>query len=80
MLNYIGPNNGEGIRGYINGEQVAIDTTKTPQSPLAGDGRIVIGRRFTDVDEKYASVQVDELIFFNKSLKTAEIDAIFNLM
>ena len=38
-----------------------------------GDGRIVIGRRFTGSDNEYTSVQVDELLLFNKTLSGEEI-------
>ena len=38
-----------------------------------GDGRIVIGRRFTGSDREYISVQVDELLLFNKTLSEEEI-------
>ena len=38
-----------------------------------GDGRIAVGRRFTELDEAYSSVQVDELLFFNQTLTDDEI-------
>ena len=73
VLNYIGPD--DGIRIYYNGTEEDRDTTKTtgfgPYS--AGDGRIVVGRWFTDKDEKYPSLQVDEMIFFNRHLSSDEI-------
>ena len=73
VLNYIGPSNGEGIRIFYNGAQVASDTSNDGGSHSAGDGRIVVGRYNTGEDGNYASVEVDELIFFNRSLSTLEI-------
>ena len=78
VLNYIGPNNGQGIRIYYDGTEVASDSTTSGDSKLAGDGRIVVGRAYTNLDEDYASVQVDELIFFDAALTSAEVQSIFN--
>ena len=79
VMNYIGPNDGEGIRIYYNGTQVASGTNLIryfDQSvSKSGDGRIVVGRPFTDKDERYVSIQVDELIFFNRALTTDEVQA-----
>ena len=68
MLNYIGPDDGQGIRVYFNGTEVATGLTRDA-AHSAGDGRIVVGRYYTDEDKRYASLQIDELIFFNKSLE-----------
>ena len=74
MLNYIGPNSGQGISIYYNAEEVTVDTTKrtAPRPP-------VLGRRYTGRDQEYANVDVDELIFFNQSLSTADITALYNM-
>ena len=63
---------------YINGTEEDSDTTKNAWSLPGGDGRIVVGRRFTDRDhaKDYASVMVDELIIFNRHLTSAEISAL----
>ena len=55
---------------FINGTEVGNDPGKTALSRSAGDGRIVGGRGWTNKDENYASVQVDELIFFNRHLSS----------
>ena len=78
LLNYIGPNNTDGIRVYYNGAEVANDTEKNVSPSSAGDGRIVLGRRYTDKDKDYASVQVDELIFFNQALTNDQVELIYN--
>ena len=43
VMNYIGPNGGEGIRGYVDGIEVVSDPTKDPHSLPVGDRRIVVG-------------------------------------
>ena len=79
MLNYIGPNDGEGIIIYYNNRQVASDITKSGQSYDIGDNRVVVGRHYTDEDLDYVSVQVDELIFFNEALSDTDVETLFEL-
>ena len=78
VLNYIGPNNGQGIRIYEDGAEVASDTTKGEGVYPAGDSRIVVGRYYTDRDEYYLSVEVDDPIYFNAALASDEVRSIYN--
>ena len=75
VLNYIGPNDGQGIRIYLDGVLTGSDDTKSldrdPSPP--GEGRIVVGREFTHFDDKYASVTLDELLIFNQTLSDQQI-------
>ena len=80
VLNYFGTGDDEGISGYYDGREVARDTKESTKDYSAGDGRIVVGRLYTNSDEKYASVMVDELMFFNQSLSDVEIEMIYNAM
>ena len=73
VLNFLGPNDEEGIRIYENGKHVGNHTIITQSSTTESNGRIVIGRAFTEINNYYASVQVDELLFFNRSLTEQEI-------
>ena len=80
VLNYIGPNDGEGIRVYDDGQEVEVVGGRVKDSripPPAGDGRIVVGRGYTDKDADYASMVIDELIFFNKALSTTDIKLLY---
>ena len=59
-VNY-GPNNGEGIAFYRYGVQVARDTTLTAGSRvIPGSGKLVIGRKRSELTGKYSSIEVDE--------------------
>ena len=80
MLNYIGPNDtdGEGIRIYYNGKEERCDTIKHAAPYSTDDGRIVVGRYWVDRDERYSSVQVDELIYFNEPLTDTDVQSIYN--
>ena len=72
-MNYLGPNDSEGIKIYYNGKEAASDTTKSNSSRPDGEGRIVLGRFYTHKDERYSCVQVDELLFFNNALSSTDI-------
>ena len=76
VLNYIGPNSGQGILMFMDGQEVASVTTNMPRSGSgAADGRVVVGKLFS-VGEHYASVEIDELIFFNQTLNLDQIKAL----
>ena len=80
VLNYIGPNDGQGIRIFYDGQEVTSEIRKSASSSSrpAGDGRIVVGRIYTDQDKLYASMQIDELAFFNEALSSTEITAMYS--
>ena len=78
MLNYIRPNNGEGIKVYVNGAEVVSSTTKEGGLYPTGDGRIAVGRVYTDREQGYASVLVDELIYFDAVLTIDDVGSIYN--
>ena len=60
----------------MDGQDVASVTTKMSRSGSgAADGRFVVGKLFS-VGEHYASVVVDELIFFNQTLNLDQIKAL----
>ena len=79
VLNYIGPNNGQGLRVFYNGTQVATDNTKSTALFTSGDGRIVVGRYYTGRRQRYASVEVDKLMFFNHSLSIEQVSRLQNV-
>ena len=72
---YHGPNEGEGISIYYNGERVSEDRTKheISVSPSDENTAIVIGRRFRLKDSYYVSVAVDELMLWNRPLSDNDI-------
>ena len=81
-MNFIGPNDGQGIKLYLNAAHFKDDSKGRAQNRtgqrLENDGKIVIGTlvssnslRFSS--QYYASVCVDELVFFNQSLPESEI-------
>ena len=43
------------------------------------NGKIVIGKFFADIDHYYTSMDVDELLFFNHTLTTQEINSLYNI-
>ena len=73
MLNFLGSGDEHGIRIILDSEQVAIDKKINEEINSLGNGRIAVGRRFSESDERHASVQMDELLFFDEALTDAEI-------
>ena len=79
IMNYLGLDDTDTIHIYFNGAEVDVVWMDSfPENSTAGYGRIVVGREFTDQDRNYASLQVDELIFFNQALNNSEIQLIYN--
>ena len=70
-----GPNNGQGMSIYHNGSLVKYDLTKALKNYTGSSGNVIIGKRFTDRDEDYGSVMVDELTFWDRQLLPEEIQA-----
>ena len=83
VINFIGPNDGQGFKVYNDGLQEKgrkkggvqgeganiIGSTDYPPS----DGRIVLGRSHTNFDGQYSSVYIDELYFYNTCLTKEQI-------
>ena len=67
-----------GIRVHVN-DDVKTDNRLSTYSRPVTSGHVVIGRRYVTVDEKYCSVMVDELMLFNKSLTSQEVEHLMSL-
>ena len=78
VLNYIGPNDEEGIKIYYNGIQTAYDKIKEVDTYEPGNGQVVLGRQFIDKDSLYTVADVDELLFFNEALSDQNIQYMNN--
>ena len=79
VLHYIGTEDVQGNKIYIDGVDTESYFTLNDASHEEGDGRTVVGRYFTNVDDHYASVDIDELLFFNGALNDDQIIKIKNL-
>ena len=79
VLNYIEPNNGQGIRIYHDSILTGSDDTMQVSNYSTGDGRVVVGRQETNNDFGYIGVDVDELLFFNEKLSDQEIPEVKNM-
>ena len=80
VLNFIGPNDTQGIRVYSDGVQAGYVTMKLRHSDTIsqGEGQIVLGRiRITSNTgierDHFTYVQMDELLFYNHVLTEDEI-------
>ena len=79
MLNFIGPNSGEGIQAFSNGAFISQHQSGAEGDHPDSDGQMVIGRRYPNRSIDYAHVEVDELIFFNEALSNEEVRELYNM-
>ena len=71
-----GPNEGQGFSVYHDGSLVKRDSTKAQKNHTESSGTVIIGKRFTDRDEDYGSVMVDELMFWDRELLPEEMQTL----
>ena len=80
VFNYIGTTNAEGVVIYHDGVHVGSSTEKTSYARNTRPGVVVIGRYFVQLlEEGFASVVVDELLFFNRIITTDEVQILYNM-
>ena len=58
---------------YVNGVVAITDLTKIARDTAYGNGRIVLGRAYSEVDDYYTSMEVDQLVFYNRASSPREI-------
>ena len=64
---------------YYDGTLQNTDYTSSDIRQTPGNGHVVVGKRWKNVDGFYTSVELDELVFFNRSLDELEIQALYQL-
>ena len=79
VLNYIGPNMGDGIQAFQDGAFISRHQSGADGDHHVGDGQMVIGRRYPNRSQDYSHVQVDELIFFNEALSNEEVGQLYSM-
>ena len=78
VLNFLGQNSGEGTQAFTDGVLVSRDQSGYSTSQTAGDGRVVVGKRYVNVNNYYAHVEMDELIFFNQALLEDQVKGLYD--
>ena len=76
MLNFIGPE--ERFQVFKDGVLVPGQQTKKYFSRPLGDGRLVLGKRFPHMHNFYSSIDLDELVFFNRKFTEPEVITLYN--
>ena len=66
-------------RVYQDGVQTGSDVTQSNRVEQPGEGRVVLGREYTNKNGRYGSVDLDELILFNQALSVEQIWDIKNI-
>ena len=77
-MNYIGPMNGQGLEVFHDGALVQVQLRRLNYDGTPGNGRLVIGKQYVDEDDKYVSMDLDELVFFNRKLTAQEVMKIYD--
>ena len=78
VLNYFRSND-EGLSLFYDGIEMTRGSSDPHFTNVTHNNRIVVGRRYTDFDLSYASIQIDELRFFNQNLTLEEISLLYYL-
>ena len=68
-----------GIKRYQDGSFIQEYNVDSSVSRIGGYGKMVVGRELTGVNDKYVSVEIDELIFWNEILPKQQIEALYLL-
>ena len=78
VLNYIGPENGQGIQIYFNGEFAnrGPNWKRNYGHITPSDRRVVVGKRYTCRNGYYQSFAIDEMLFFNEALNEEQIKSL----
>ena len=71
VLNFKGV--GKGFQVFIDGTLVSSQPTIESSHRAPGDGRLVLGRRYPNSDNFYSSIDLDEVVFFNRKLTEPEV-------
>ena len=79
VLNFIGPNGGQGIQAFKDGTLQEHDLYDYSGTYTDGGGQVVVGGRYVSISQDYALVEVDELVFFNKALLEEEVKELYNM-
>ena len=75
-LNYKGTN--KEIEVIRDGALVPGQSFTSSYNRPPGDDRLVLGKRETQEDGYYSSVDLDELVFFNRKLTAPELETIYD--
>ena len=79
VMNFIGRNNGQGLQAFRDGTLHESQPGGSVGDESTGTGQVVVGRRHINSNRDYGHVEVDELIFFNQTLTTEEVEQLYNM-
>ena len=78
VINYFGSVEGLGFVTYVDGEVEHSERDPVTERTGEGNGRIVIGRLYTETDTEYSTMGIDELLVFNNFLTVEDITLPYN--
>ena len=69
--------NDQGLEVFQDGVLVQVQLSKGNFDATPGNGSLVLGKRYVDEDYQYVSMDLDELVFFNRKLMAPEVMKIY---
>ena len=76
-VNYIGPDEGQGINVYLNGVLDLPEANFRPFNYQPTTRNVVVGKCYNGQDATY-SLDVDELMFFEEVLSQSDVEKIYS--
>ena len=78
VLNFIGPMREQGIEVFRDGALITNPQSYVQFQRSRGEGKLILGRWYVNMDSGYATIDVDEVVFFNRKLMAQEVVSIYN--
>ena len=79
VVNYLDYHSDEAVQIYYDGEKWTGDSVPTVRTATPSDRRrIVIGRKYDDVDGEYSTMEINELALYNTVLSSEQISDLYD--
>ena len=69
--------NEDSLKVYYDGSHYGTHNEASSRETPTRSSRVIVGRAFTDQDDTYSSVELDELLFFNRALEEHHVQALY---
>ena len=78
VVNYLDYHSDEAVQIYYYGEKRTGNSVLTVRTATPSDGRIVMGRKYDDVDGDYSTMEINDLALFNTALSSEQITYLYD--
>ena len=67
----------ERIKLFYDGSHYSTNNEVIARQSPSGSGRVLVGRAHANLDNYFTSVELDELLFFNRALEEQHVQALY---